>query len=104
MYRYYSSIDNNVLGDMLGKAFINDWSDANAFNYYTGRNLKKIEVPPKIQEYFLVKDWDNACLEQQMIYDRDNIYMRILTIEGKSFKWVIAKLAKLVRNLDQKQG
>ncbi len=74
-YRYYSSIDNNVLGDMLGKAFINDWSDANALNYYTGRNLEKIEVSQKIQEYFGEKDWDNAYLEQQIIYDGDKIYI-----------------------------
>lgn len=36
-------------GDICATTFANTWADCNAINYYTGRNLQRIEVPQNIK-------------------------------------------------------
>lgn len=75
-YRYYDVLFHSDMGgDICATTFANTWADCNAINYYTGRNLQRIEVPQNIKRQIKEKNWDVLNLEEQMIFDGDTVYI-----------------------------
>lgn len=76
-YKYSGYVDNEYYGELLTKAFMNEWSDVNAVNYYSGRNFSKTEVPLEIQNQVRLQNWDNINLEEQMIFCGNEVYIAV---------------------------
>lgn len=55
-------------------AFSQSWSDANAFEVYTGRRLTKVPQKSEYAEYFASKNW-SAYSEEQLIFDGDELHL-----------------------------
>lgn len=76
-YKYYGLLKTDYFGEFALKAFTREWSDLHAFNYYTGRNFVKAEVPSHIQTLISSKDWGNIVLEEQMFFEGDAVYIAV---------------------------
>lgn len=74
-WKYYSLLStSSYWGEMSEKAFIPEWCNIQALNYYTGRNFIRIDVtqiPEDIREYIAGTDWIDENLDEQLIF-RDN--------------------------------
>jgi len=62
----YRDITKNF-GDVNLTAFATDWSDANMINYYTGRNLTKVEKDEEIEKSYKDKDFITFSDEEILI-------------------------------------
>lgn len=76
-YKYKEYIEHEYFGEILTKAFINEWSDVNALNYYSGRYFTKTEVPREIKDQIKQQDWEHINLDEQLIFCGSKVYIAV---------------------------
>lgn len=60
--------------DMFNRAYLADWGDIYALNFYTGLSLNKVEPEKEYIDYFQEHDWNSLDLEEQLIFDGNKCY------------------------------
>lgn len=76
-YGYYGNV-NYILYDTNLRALVVSWADIYAINYYTGRDLIKVEMDEEIyNEYFKDKDWTYFDPAEQMVFYNDTLYLMV---------------------------
>lgn len=76
-YKYGDYIKNGYYGEILSKAFMNEWSDVSAINYYSGRSFDRTEVPQEVKEQVRQLNWDYVNLQEQMIFCGNEVYIAV---------------------------
>ena len=61
-------------GDINIKAYSADWSTIFIINYYSGKNLKGIDIDSKTAEEFNKNNWDNFDKEQ-LVFEGDTLHL-----------------------------
>lgn len=71
-YKQYANLYNS--GDLIVSAFLTDWSDISAMNYYLQKDYEKVAPYEKYIEYFSKKNW-NCLSQEQLIFEGDTLHI-----------------------------
>ncbi len=55
--------------DMFSRAYLIEWGDVHALNFYTNLSLNKVEPEENYVKYFQEYDWQSLDLEEQLIFE-----------------------------------
>lgn len=75
--KHTALLSNHIIGDLGERAFVTSWSDCNSIRYYTGRWLQRVDVPEPYASQLSSQDWTTLQLDEQMIFDRDTVYLAV---------------------------
>lgn len=72
---YHSVSSKYLYCDTNISAHAVSWAAINCMNYYNGTAYERVEVPQSIIDAYTDYDRDYLCLEEQLVFDEDRLYI-----------------------------
>lgn len=74
-YKYSDYLRYVPYSELQERALVREWSDITALRYYTGYDLQRIDVPQEVVKRIEGIDWRFINLEEQIIFEGQNMYL-----------------------------